>query len=118
VGVTERIGDILKAKALGLLASSTCANHSDWAYHISTSVLRLSVSRRDDLFKQAHAFSINVHRSIPIAVMMHATGACPLPICKREIRVDPFARATGFRGSKPAPNGDEMGIRPICFIGA
>jgi hypothetical protein len=88
----------------------------DWAYHVSTSILRLSVSRRDVVFKPAHAFSINVDCGIAITVVMDATGTCPCTIRQRQIGVDPTARATGFCGSEEAPDGHEVGIRPRCLI--
>ncbi|MBX0330215.1 hypothetical protein K2Z83_21325 [Oscillochloris sp. ZM17-4] len=59
--------EIPKAKALGLPASSTRANHDDWAYRVSTGVLCLGVSRRDPHIKQALPLTVNVSCGVHIS---------------------------------------------------
>src|SRR6266545_3892333 len=84
----EGIGYTTRVETRRLPVSSTRANHGDWAYRVSAGVLRLGIACRDDLFKQAHAFLIDVSCGVQVAIMMGATGTSPVAIRKGEIRVD------------------------------
>jgi hypothetical protein len=92
-----------KPKGLGLPVSSTCANQFDWTYRVSTGVLRLGIACRDDLFKQAQSFTIDVAGGIQIAVVMDATGTYPVTIRQSQSSV----RAYGSR-----PNSRRIAGRP------
>jgi hypothetical protein len=77
-----------KAEALGFPVSSTRANHVGWSYRVSTGVLRLGIACRDELFKQAQSFTVDVAGGVQIAFMMDATDTGPVAIRKGEIGID------------------------------
>src|SRR5262245_31193535 len=112
----SRSSDIPKPKGLGLPVSTTCANHFDWSYHVSTGVLRLGIACRDVLFKQAQSFTIDVTGGVEVAIVIDATGTCPLAIGKGEFGVDQSTRATGFGRSKEASDRHQMGCVPIGLV--
>ena len=74
------------------------------------------MSCRDDLFKEARSFPINVAGGVEIAIVIDATPTCPLAISQREIGVDPSARAAGFGGWKEPANRDQVRVVPISFV--
>ena len=85
------------AEALGFPASSTRAAHVGWSYQVSTGVLCLGIACRDELFKQAQSFTVDVAGGIQIAIMMDATdNTCPVTIRECEINIDETARPTDF----------------------
>ena len=59
---------------------------------------------------------VNIPCRIQVAVMLHATPACPNPIRQREVGLDPAARAARFRGGKEAPNRHHSGIVPVSLV--
>lgn len=78
--------------------------------------LRLGISCRDVLIKQAHPFPINVLCGVAVAIIMGATPAGPLTIGKREAEIDSPARAAGLRGRKEAPDRDQVLVLPLGFV--
>lgn len=99
-----------------LPVSSTGANCSDWTDPVSTGVLRLGISCRDVLFKQAQAFPVDSMGGVQIAVVMDATGARPLAIAKREVGIDPPTRATRFGGGKEPADRDQVLVLPLGLV--
>src|SRR5438874_11894182 len=103
-------------KGPGLPVSTTCANHFDWSYRVSTGVLRLGIACRDDLFKQAQSFTIDVARGVEVAIVIDATATCPVAIGKGQIGVDQSTRATPFGRWKEAPDRHQVGCVPISLV--